>query len=473
MAPPDSTGAVLTRMVVTPMAAVPGIRCISSVALAAVLWLAAAPAHAVPSYARQTGQNCVACHVSFPELTPYGRWFKLSGYTIGVRQAVPVAGMALVGATSTRNNDDGTGTGTPATARNRLPAFNQASVFVAGKATDNIGGFIQYTFEESYGTDGTSVGHSGIDNTDLRWVGRMGNDSDDVVKLLYGLTVHNNPTAQDVWNSTPAFGFPFTSSPTAVVPTAGTQIEGALGQQVAGIGGYGFYDRTWYGELTAYRTADGLFSVLRHGQDIDTPGGVARLKGYNPYARFAYNKEWGANSLMLGGFALRVDRYVDNTDPNSGTDRYTDRGVDAQYQYIGNPHTFTVQARYVREKQDYTSSFAQALVSNPSDTLDSTSLKATYYYEHQYGVTLNRFTLRGSADALLYPSGAVSGSGNGSPSSRGYVVELDYLPLQNVRLMLQYTAYSKFNGGGGGYDGVTTRSPHDNNNLFFTLWVAL
>ncbi len=443
-----------------------------SIAIVAALTLAAASAEAVPAYARQTGQNCVACHVSFPELTPYGRWFKLSGYTIGVRQNVPLAGMALAGVTSIKNNDDGTGTGTPVTARNKLPAFNQASVFLAGKASDNIGGFVQYTFAESYGTDGTSVGHSGIDNTDLRWVGRVGNETADVVKLLYGLTVHNNPTAQDVWNSTPAFGFPFTTSPTAITPTAGTQIDGALGQQVAGIGGYAFYDRTWYGELTAYRTADGLFSVLRHGQDTATPGGVARLKGYNPYLRAAYNKEWGASSVMVGAFGMRVNRYVDNTNTDSGTDRYTDRGIDAQYQYIANPHTFTAQARYIRERQDYRSSFAQGLTSNSTDSLDSSSVKATYYYEHQYGVTLSHFSSTGSSDALLYPSGAVTGSGNGSPDSRGYVLELDYLPVQYVRLLLQYTAYSKFNGGGSGYDGVTARSPHDNNNLFFSLWVA-
>ena len=440
--------------------------------LVAALALAATAVQAVPSYARQTGQNCVACHVSFPELTPYGRWFKLSGYTIGVRQVIPLAGIALVGVTRTKNNDDGTGTNTPVTARDGLPAFNQASVFLAGKATDNVGAFVQYTFAESYATDGTSVGHSGIDNADLRWVGRMGNESADVVKLLYGLTVHNNPTAQDVWNSTPAFGFPFTASPTAVGPTAATQLEGALAQQVAGIGGYGFYDRTWYGELTAYRTADGLFSVLRHGQDIGTPGGVARLKGYNPYVRVAYNKEWDAHSLMLGAFGLRVKRYVDNTDPASGTDSYTDGGVDAQYQYISNPHTFTAQARYIRERQNYNGSFAQGLTANQKDTLHTTSVKATYYFEHQYGVTVSRFSSGGTTDALLYPSGAVSGSGNGGPASRGYVAELDYLPLQNVRLMLQYVAYSKFNGGGTGYDGVTARTPGDNNSLFFNLWVA-
>jgi hypothetical protein len=37
---------------------------------------------AVPSFARQTGFECVACHVSWPELTAVGRQFKLGGYTL-------------------------------------------------------------------------------------------------------------------------------------------------------------------------------------------------------------------------------------------------------------------------------------------------------------------------------------------------------------------------------------------------------
>lgn len=462
---------------------IPITRWLSSTLYGFLLALAASGAHAVPAYARQTGQNCIACHVSFPELTPYGRWFKLSGYTIGVRQTIPLAMMAQIGRTSISNNDDGTGTGTVVTARNNMPALNGVSLFLAGKATDNIGGFAQYTYSQNYSTDGTSVGHSGIDNTDIRWIGRIlgfsnagatgdaGTDPDSV-KFLYGMTLHNNPTVQDVWNSTPAFGYPFTSSPTAVGPAAGTQIEGALAQQVAGIGVYGFYDKTWYGELTAYRTADGAFSFLRHGQDTTTPGGVARLSGYNPYARFAYNKEWGPNSLMLGAFGMRVDRYVDNTNASSGTDRFTDTGVDAQYQYITNPHTFTLQARYVKERQDYASSFAQGLTANASDTLNSMRLKGSYYYDRKYGLTLSSFSINGSADPNLYAPAPVTGSFSGKPDSRGYVVELDYLPIQNVRLMVQYTAYTKFNGGGRGYDGVTTRKPGDNNTLFFNVWFA-
>lgn len=58
-------------------------------ALASVAALLAAglssSAQAVPLFARQTGQNCVSCHAGgqFPELTSYGRLFKLTGYTLG------------------------------------------------------------------------------------------------------------------------------------------------------------------------------------------------------------------------------------------------------------------------------------------------------------------------------------------------------------------------------------------------------
>src|ERR1700722_11072241 len=41
-----------------------------------------APSHAVPSFARQTGMACAACHTVFPELTPFGREFKLNGYVL-------------------------------------------------------------------------------------------------------------------------------------------------------------------------------------------------------------------------------------------------------------------------------------------------------------------------------------------------------------------------------------------------------
>ena len=42
-------------------------------------------AQAVPSFVEQTGQPCTMCHVGAfgPQLTPFGRAFKIGGYTQG------------------------------------------------------------------------------------------------------------------------------------------------------------------------------------------------------------------------------------------------------------------------------------------------------------------------------------------------------------------------------------------------------
>jgi hypothetical protein len=60
-------------------------------------------ASALPSFARQMGQACIACHISYPELTPYGRLFKLSGYTVGERQTLPLAVMGIASVTQVNN----------------------------------------------------------------------------------------------------------------------------------------------------------------------------------------------------------------------------------------------------------------------------------------------------------------------------------------------------------------------------------
>src|SRR5271170_3239103 len=49
------------------------------------LMLVSTPAQAVPPFARQTGLACEACHTIPPELTAFGRRFKLSGYTLTTR----------------------------------------------------------------------------------------------------------------------------------------------------------------------------------------------------------------------------------------------------------------------------------------------------------------------------------------------------------------------------------------------------
>ena len=100
---------------------------------AAFLVAGAGPAKALPSYARQTGQPCAACHTAYPELTPFGRRFKIGGYTMqsGDWTGPPVAAMYMAGFTHTNSPQDALPP--PACAptitsfRSRFPASSRAS----------------------------------------------------------------------------------------------------------------------------------------------------------------------------------------------------------------------------------------------------------------------------------------------------------------------------------------------------------
>jgi hypothetical protein len=80
---------------------------LSLLAMITVLAIASTkPAHAVPAFTDQTGQPCQACHVGGfgPHLTPFGREFKLGGYTTRTSAAIPISAMAIASFTHTRKD---------------------------------------------------------------------------------------------------------------------------------------------------------------------------------------------------------------------------------------------------------------------------------------------------------------------------------------------------------------------------------
>src|SRR6516165_12708803 len=91
------------------------------------------PAAAVPSFARQTGQPCAACHTAFPELTPFGRRFKIGGYTLGGGdwKGPPVAMMYMPSFTHTRSDQDSPPA--PGLHTNDNLVSQQVSGFIAGQ----------------------------------------------------------------------------------------------------------------------------------------------------------------------------------------------------------------------------------------------------------------------------------------------------------------------------------------------------
>jgi hypothetical protein len=444
---------------------------------ALALLVASQAATAVPVFNRQTGQNCMACHVGgqFPELTAYGRLFKLTGYTLGSR-TIPLSVMGVEGYTRTEHTAGADSSNFP---KNGAAAFQGASVFVAGKVTDNVGLFAQVTYDNyaQQNDQGEWVGHTSADNMDLRYADRLIDARRD---LIFGVTLNNNPSVQDVWNSTPAWAYPYVQSSFQVAPsTSGPLLAGGLAQQAAGAGAYVFWNRTLYAELSLYRTANGIWSFMSHGI---SNGDQTKLRGANPYWRVALSHEFGAHSVMAGAFGLDADVYPDNQDPTGPTSRYRDIGVDAQYQYILDPHAVSVAASYIHEKTSWAPSLVEAgSVSNASDTLSQARIKGSYVFDARYGASLAWFRTSGSTDQALYGGGVdengeplgppVIGNLAGNPRTDGFVAEVFWLPLQWVRVGAQYWIYNHFNGASSNYDGFG-RNSHDNNTLFLYVWGA-
>ncbi|MEP6884606.1 MAG: cytochrome C [Gammaproteobacteria bacterium] len=443
--------------------------------------LAAPMAQAVPSFARQTGMACAACHTVFPELTPFGREFKLNGYvidnikqitginidnrqTLSLNSIPPLSVMLQISYTHTGSAlPDSAGTG--ALAKDGEVLFpQQASLFYAGKIAENFGAFIQLTY------DGAED-HFALDNTDLRYVKHFSLGAEDDPKahsLLVGVTVNNNPTVQDVWNTTQAWGFPYAGSSTAPTPITSAILDsggGGIGQSVAGVGVYAWFDDKLYAEVSLYTAA-----IVGGAHPLDSmQGHVAH--GLAPYWRLAYEYRWDRNSVEIGAYGMRVKEHPGNGTPLQGpTDQYTDTALDMQYQFIGENHLFTVLSTYIHENQKFDASVFDGFAQYGSNSLKTFKLAGEYTYQRTIGGSLGVFDITGGADNLLYPQAQVSGSLVNSPDSRGYVAELNYLPWLNTKLQLQYVDYSKFNGSSTNYDGEG-RSASNNNTLYLLGWV--
>ena len=387
-------------------------------------------AEAVPSFARQTGMACAACHTVFPELNSFGRSFKLNGYTLtGIKQVEakntsaasglqfnqipPLSAMLQVTAANSRLDADGN----VKDPRTTISLPDQLSFFFAGEISPHMGSFIQMTMG--------STGGFAIDNTDIRYANHAGNVS-------YGVTLNNNPTVQDLWNSTPAWGFPFTAGASVHSPL----VADGLGQNVAGLGAYADWGNGLYTELTMYRDMGNSFDA---GQ---TTG--ARIGGAAPYVRVAWSTTFsGGAYLMVGAYNMQT-KLVNGTSYAGPEDKYNDTAIDAQYEHpLSNNNMLSVHATYTNEKQ--TLDFS----GGGTPTLKNSRVDAIYHWGYH-------------ATAML---GYANSSGNsGAYDDTAYTAQFSYLPWQNTKFTAQYVSYSKV-------AGVTGSGASDYNTLTLQAWL--
>jgi len=355
---------------------------------------------AVPSFASQTGKPCSQCHVlSFgPALTDYGRQFKLNAYTFdGGDRFMPLALMVQGGYSHTQTAPPDALA--PGFSANDNLSVDQVSLFVATRITDHLGVFAQSTYSGE-------KRHYNWDNTDIRYarpVSLFGTDA------IVGLSFNNNPTVQDLWTSTPAWGFPYITSP--LVPSPGTNpvIFGALAQVVAGATGYTMIHDRLYLEAGAYW---GLSDRWLDNVGL-YPSNNAQLKGAAPYWRAVYQVPKDTYYFSLGAFGLDVKQQPDPTVPD--TNRFTDFGVDATYQYTPDgPGAVLATASFIHERQNLTAIFNAGGSDNPTGHLDAFRMDASYMYAQTYSVGFGLFDITSGTDLTYY--GGLTGSIYGRPT---------------------------------------------------------
>jgi hypothetical protein len=449
-------------------------------------------ANAIPVFARQTGFKCVACHVGgmFPQLTSLGRMFKLTGYTMGnrpnldgleVQNDYPPVAIMVQGAKQYYNNTAAHQGNSPSSAAD----LTVVSLFAGGKITDNFGAFMQWTGQKYNNfQSGTQGGYqaASIDNTEFRYADRTVTPNSD---LILGAYINNRAMMSDVWNNFGAWESGWINYFNAGGPLAPTTyMMGESSQHAAvGVGGYFFKDKTWYGELAVYKSpTHGPFSVMTAG--AQSAVGATSLLEPSPYFRFAYNKEWGASSFEAGLHGMMSYVYGNPLygqaalagGPGGPASAYHDVGLDAQYQYVLDPHYFAAHARVTRELMNNTPGVAnwQGLVAqNATDNLTETYIDATYVYEAKYGAQLSYASAFGSNDLGLYGIGSPAGiagslgqtngaySATGSPNWRSWTPNIFWQPYQNLRIGYMYTFYTEMGGVSSGSNinigGTTTK----------------
>lgn len=420
---------------------------------------------AVPSYARQTGLPCSGCHYAPPELNPAGRRFKLLGYVeradetktvkadgskkraaLDLLASLPLSVMLDTSFTSTKSP-------IPTTQNGSFEFPQDISLFLSGAWTSHVGSFLQVTYD-------TQADHFSMDNTDIRFANttKVGGK-----ELVYGIDLNNNPTVEDLWNSTPAWSYPWIASDWAPTPNATPIINGPLAQDVGGVGLYAMWNEHLYLDAALYRS-EHVGSLLPNAG----VGSSVNIRGVAPYWRAAWQELTGKTQYEFGTYGMHLKSTPNAITQADGTplpfqDSFTDWAFDTQIdRTIARTDVLSFRATYIREN----SSLMATVPGQPSNHLNTLLANAEYHIGNKYTGTFGWFNTTGTSNPGLYPPDVpITGNFNGDPRGTGYIANVTYWPWQNLLLGFQYTGYTRFNGAATNYD-QAGRNANSNNTVY-------
>jgi hypothetical protein len=455
---------------------------------------------ATTGFARQTGEPCSACHMQSygPWLTQYGQKFKLDGYVAGKPQtnlldALKPFSLEVIGSLTNTQKDVAPGTyydnKSGQSKANNNAVNDWTALYYTGRVIDKVGAYLQLNLNPQ-------VGHStSLAMADIRYANHAAFNGNE---LTYGITLNNAPTMSDSWMSSYAWMYPYTQSPVTVKPAAQPWLQSLMaGANTAGATVYTMINNHLYLEAGGYTSqasymAQGL-GVWNSGSQSSLPQS-GLIDGGAPYWRTFLQHSTGPHQMMIGTYGL-IAKVIPFYTYGSGADSYQEYNVDTNYSYMmDDDNMFMAMARFTRDDMQMGASQSLGAATNSNNYLNSVMIMGMWTYQQTYNLTVGWNNISGSADMLLYngagnnigntgglPSygnvSAVTGSNTGSPNTNSLLFQADYVPFGkghssldrfvNLRLSMQYWAYTQFNGGYSNYDG-NGRSPEANNTLYFS-----
>jgi hypothetical protein len=271
----------------------------------------------------------------------------------------------------------------------------------------------------------------------------------DANKPPFELFPDNEWTIKELWMASPAWVFAASSYQSMATGAPLIEDSDPVAFDI------GSYDAMWqdtvFTEIAAY---GGLDRDVQRVAAMEAIGGSDGAAGIIPYGRLTLQREFqeGRHSVVLGAYGLHAS-VRPTAISGFGDDSYTDVAVDGTYRWTMHPErgvsdTFTAHLLFLHESEDLIASHA-VFGTRSTDDLTIFRGDVTYSWGAPVAPVVQYFQITGSSDPVRLATP------NGSPDSTGLIAEMDYAPWSepdsplnrlNVRLALQFIAYSEFDG---------------------------
>jgi len=349
-------------------------------------------AQAVPSFARQFGKPCSACHTIWPRLNATGREFKITSYTdvsdeyprinrdnLDLLTYSPLS-LSIISLPYTKDDTNKAETLVP----------DEVALFYAGRISGNVGAFIEPILAPEFEFEFAKL------SAYTRW-------KSNTLGIVAG--------KMDAGGADPYNTIRFTAYHTVNSPAI-------FSQERAG-GDYFYFGATDnQGVVLNGRFANNILYAA-----VGAFRGHTSTDPWDVYARVAGEYPVTAESnLSIGGVLYSgTERYDDGagTVYESDVNRY---GADIQYQMESGPHIIDAIAVYMKGKD-------KDLDNTPGNDVEQKGFytEASYFFDRMYGVTIGYDSMSSGDDHSL--------------DKKGPVFNITYIPWLNTKIALEYAIF--------------------------------